>query len=153
MVWILKCIFLVIQKDTKPPLPTSVNAFMSNQLAWFLKGFSTVLAAMAEPGAVDVALVGSVRQGGPATIIIHSFNIVLFPALKQTHCTHWHVILNEWLYPFIAHIINIHGSGVLVALFGCCMAGAMWNAAISVQVLWTPFNHAPGYSVTSFKTT
>ena len=58
---------LVIQKDTKPPLPTSVNAFMSNQLAWFLKGFSAVFAAMAEPGAVDVALVGPVRQGGPAT--------------------------------------------------------------------------------------
>ena len=69
---------------------------MSNQLAWFLKGFSTVLAAMAEPGAVDVALVGPVRQGGPATIIIiHSFYIVLFSALEQTHCAHWHVILNE----------------------------------------------------------
>ena len=35
-----------------------------------------------------------------------------------------HVILNELLYPFIARIINIHGSGVLIALFGCCMAGA-----------------------------
>ena len=31
-----------------------------------------------------------------------------------------HVILNEWLYPFIARIINIHGSGVLVALCGWC---------------------------------
>ena len=38
-----------------------------------------------------------------------------------------HVILNEWLCPFIACIINIHGSGVLVALCGCCMAGATWN--------------------------
>ena len=27
-----------------------------------------------------------------------------------------HVILNEWLDPFIARIINIHGSGVPVAL-------------------------------------
>ena len=36
-----------------------------------------------------------------------------------------HVILNEWLYPFIARIINIHRSGVLIALFGCCVAGAM----------------------------
>ena len=56
-----------------------------------------MLAAMAEPGAVDVALVGPVRQGGPATIviIIHSFYIVLFSALEQTHCAHWHVILNE----------------------------------------------------------
>ena len=54
-------------------------------------------------------------------------------------------------YPFIAHVINIHGSGVLIVLFDCCMAGAMWNAAISVQVLCKPFNRAPVYSVTSFK--
>ena len=86
-------------------------------------------------------------------IIIHSFYIALFSALGQTHCAQWHVILNEWLYPFIACIINIHGSGGLIALFGCCMAGATWNAAISAQVLCTTFNHAPGYSVTSFKAT
>ena len=35
-----------------------------------------------------------------------------------------HVILNEGLYSFIAHIFYIHGSGMLVALFGCCIAGA-----------------------------
>ena len=34
------------------------------------------------------------------------------------------VIMND-LYPFIVCIINIHGSGVLIVLFGCCMAGAM----------------------------
>ena len=28
-------------------------------------------------------------------IIIHSFYIALFSALKQTHCAHLHVILNE----------------------------------------------------------
>ena len=59
--------------------------------------------------------------------IIHSFYIVLFSALEQTHCAHWHVILNEWLYLFIARIINIHGSGVLLTLFGCCMADATRN--------------------------
>ena len=64
-----------------------------------------------------------------------------------------HVIVNEWLDPFMARTINIHGSGVLVALCGCCMAGATWNAAVSAQVLCTPFNHVPGYSVTSFKAT
>ena len=85
--------------------------------------------------------------------IVHSFYIVLFSALEQTHCAHWHVILNEWLQHFIACIINIHGSGVLAALCGCCMAGATWNAAVSAQVPCTPFNHAPGYSVTSFKAT
>ena len=68
-------------------------------------------------------------------VSIHSFYVALFSALEQTHCAYWHVILNEWLYPFIARIINIHGSGVLIALFGCCMAGATWNAAVSAQVL------------------
>ena len=48
-----------------------------------------------------------------------------------------HVILKEWPYPFI----DIHGGGVLTALFGCCMAGAKWNAAISAQVLCAPFSH------------
>ena len=28
-------------------------------------------------------------------IIINSFYIALFSALEQTHCAHWHVILNE----------------------------------------------------------
>ena len=32
---------------------------------------------------------------GIIIIIIHSFYIALFSALKQTHCAHWHVILNE----------------------------------------------------------
>ena len=31
----------------------------------------------------------------PPIIIIHSFYIALFSALEQTHCAHWHVILNE----------------------------------------------------------
>ena len=56
-------------------------------------------------------------------IIIHNFYITLLSALEQTHCAHRHVILNERLYPFIARIININGSGVPVALCGCCMAG------------------------------
>ena len=86
-------------------------------------------------------------------LLFIAFYIALFSALEQTHRAHWHVILNEWLYPFIVRIINIHGSGVLIALFGCCMAGAMWNAAVSAEVLCTPFNHAPGHSVTSFKAT
>ena len=50
-------------------------------------------------------------------IIIHSFYIALFSALKQTHCAHWHMILNECLKLFIVRIINIHGSGVLTAFF------------------------------------
>ena len=65
----------------------------------------------------------SLSNNGFAVVTIHSFYIALFSALEQTHCAHWHVILDEWLYLFIARIINIHGSGVLIALFGC-MAGA-----------------------------
>ena len=35
------------------------------------------------------------ERGGIIIIIIHSFYIALFSALEQTHCAHWHVILNE----------------------------------------------------------
>ena len=31
----------------------------------------------------------------PMIIIIYSFYTELFSALEQTHCAHWHVILNE----------------------------------------------------------
>ena len=55
-----------------------------------------------------------------------------------------HVILIEWLssffffFLFIARNINIHGSGVLVALFGCCMAGATWNCCrLGVSSVYT----------------
>ena len=47
---------------------------------------------------------GGGRQGHKTAyiiIIIHSFYIALFSALKQTHCAHWHVIRNEWLKPFM----------------------------------------------------
>ena len=80
---------------------------------------------------------------GHTNITIHSFYTALFFPLEQTHCAHRHVILNEWLHPFIARIINIHGSGVLVALCECYMAGATWNAAVSAQVLCTPFSYTP----------
>ena len=75
-------------------------------------------------------------------------------------------------YSFIARIFDIHQSGVLTALFGCCFTGLVFQsylalfsnyipawlmprgtAAVSKQVLCTPFNHAPVYRVTSFKAT
>ena len=63
-------------------------------------------------------------QAHSHTIIIHCFYIVLFSALEETHCTHV-VCGSKWVTClFIAHIFNIHQSGVL---FGCCRAGAMWN--------------------------
>ena len=48
---------------------------------------------------------------------------------------------------------NIHQSGVLTVLSGCCMAGAMWNTAVSAHFLCTPYNHALVHSVTSSKAT
>ena len=39
----------------------------------------------------------------------------------QTHCNH---VMWFWLYPFIVHIFNIHGSGVLIATWNCCHFGA-----------------------------
>ena len=83
--------------------------------------------------------------------IIHSFYIALyiFAALEQTaHMSH--VILNEWLCPFLVRIINIHRSGVLVTLLGCCMAGATWNAAVMAQVLCTPFKEVEVKDLFSF---
>ena len=61
--------------------------------------------------------------------IIDRFYIVLFSAHKQTHRAHV-ACDSEWVtasFLHIMHIFNIHRSGVLTALFGCCMAGAMWN--------------------------
>jgi len=47
---------------------------------------------------------------------------------------------STWVTSFIARFLNIHWSGVLTAL-------AWWvlheTAAISAQVLYTPYNHAP----------
>ena len=53
------------------------------------------------------------RKSTHGSVVLHSFYIALFSALEQTHCTHV-ACDSEWVtYPFIACIINIHGSGVL----------------------------------------
>ena len=89
-------------------------------------------------------------------ISYYYYSQLLYSAILCSRADSLHTLAcdSEWLtVSFLARIINIHGSGVLVALCGCCMAGATWNAAVSAQVLCTPFNHAPGYSVTLFKAT
>ena len=57
---------------------------------------------------------------------IDRFYIALFSALEQTHRA-------------LITLFNIHRSGVLVALFGCYMAGATWNrcciGALSVHTI------------------
>ena len=59
-------------------------------------------------------------------------------SLEQTHCARLWFYMSDKL--FIARFLNIHRSGVLTAL--------AWmvpheTAAISAQVLCTPYNHAP----------
>ena len=68
--------------------------------------------------------------------IIHSFYVALFFSLEQTHCAHV-ACDSEWVtvsFFFVARIIHIHGNGVLVALCGCCMAGAtMHQVTVSLH--------------------
>ena len=59
-------------------------------------------------------------------------------SLEQTHCARMWFYMSDQL--FIARFLNIHRSGVLTAL--------AWlvpheTAAVSAQVLCTPYNHAP----------
>ena len=59
-------------------------------------------------------------------------------SLEQTHCARMLFYMSDWLS--IARFLNIHWSGVLTAL--------AWlvpheTAAVSAQVLCTPYNHAP----------
>ena len=59
-------------------------------------------------------------------------------SLEQTHCTRMLFYMSDWLS--IVRFLNIHWSGVLTAL--------AWlvpheTAAVSAQVLCTPYNHAP----------
>ena len=62
--------------------------------------------------------------------IIHRFCTALCSALEQTHYAHL-CCMRFWVsdYPFIVRIFNIHGTwkwctDTVIALFGCCMAGA-----------------------------
>ena len=66
----------------------------------------------------------------------HLYSAIL-RSLEQTHCARLWFYMSYKL--FIAHFLNIHQSGVLTAL--------AWlvpheTAAISAQVLCTPYNHA-----------
>ena len=68
----------------------------------------------------------------------HLYSAIL-RSLEQTHCARLWFYMSDKLF-FIACFLNIHRSGVLTAL--------AWlvpheTAAISAQVLCTPYNHAP----------
>ena len=69
-------------------------------------------------------------------LIDHLYSAIL-RSLEQTHCARLWFYMSDKL--FIARFLNIHRSGVLTAL--------AWlvpheTAAISAQVLCTPYNHA-----------
>ena len=71
------------------------------------------------------------------------FYIALFSTLEQTHCARMWFYMSDYL--FIAHFFNIHWCGVLTAL--------AWlvpheTAAVSAQVLRTPYNHATSWKAT-----
>ena len=63
------------------------------------------------------------------------FYIALFSALDQTPCA----LIHEGL-TFYSAFLNIHRSGVLTAL---AWLVPRETAAVSAQVLCTPYNHAP----------
>ena len=53
--------------------------------------------------------------------------IVLFSASKQSHCTSVACQVTQWVTVAIhCMFLNIHWP-VVTVLFGCCMAGPMWN--------------------------
>ena len=70
---------------------------------------------------------------------------VILRSLEQTHCACMWFYMSDEL--FIARFLNIHQSGVLTAL--------AWlvpheTAAVSAQVLYTPYNHAPCHFMHEF---
>ena len=67
------------------------------------------------------------------------YNEILFSTLKQTHCTRMLFNMIEPLF-FSCFFFNIHRSGVLTAL---AWLVSHETAAVSAQVLCTPYNHAP----------
>ena len=82
-------------------------------------------------------------------IVIKRFCIGLFSTLEQTHCT-LVTFDSQWVTVTFQCVLNICQSGVLTALIGWYMAGAMWNCCC----LGTFFvNHTTMHHVTSCKAT
>ena len=76
------------------------------------------------------------------------FYILLFSALEQTHCA-FAACAFKLGTSFSLCILNIHWSGVLKHCLIVTWLVPHETAAISPQVLCTPYKHAPVYSVTS----
>ena len=61
-----------------------------------------------------------------------------------------HLILNEWLYPFIALLIS---TVVVYWQHYSVVAWLVPHETAAISILFTPYNHAPVYSATSLKPT
>ena len=84
--------------------------------------------------------------------VFHSGNyIALFSASKQTCCA---LVVCNWMNGcrFTQCFLNLGYSDVPTTLFSCYIADAMWNSAILVHILCTPYSHAPVHRVILFKT-
>ena len=75
--------------------------------------------------------------------------IVTFCASEHT-LRSGHIWLNEWLALHSA-FLTAHQSGVLQRCLVVTWLVSPKTAAVPVHVLFTPYNHAPVYSVTLFK--
>ena len=63
--------------------------------------------------------------------------IAIFSALKQTHCT-FVACDSKWVTAAFYSVLNVHWSGVFTALFGCYIAGALWNCChLSICSMYT----------------
>ena len=65
-------------------------------------------------------------------------------SLEQTHCARMWFYMSDWL--FIVRFLNINRSGVPTAL---AWLVSHETAAVSAQILCTPYNHAPSHFMQS----
>ena len=80
--------------------------------------------------------------------------MVLFSTSMQTQCAlvAWHS--SSLTAALHSTLFNAHQNGVLTALFGCYMAGAMRNSCHhGVHSVFTPYNRAQVYTVTLLEAT
>ena len=57
-------------------------------------------------------------------VVVDRFYTALFSALEQAHCAFVACDSESVTLAFYSALLNIHRSGVLIALSGCYMAGA-----------------------------
>ena len=71
-------------------------------------------------------------------VVVDCFYVALFSTLEQTHCAHMWFCMSEWLF-----IARFWISTQVVYFTVLAWQVPHETAAISAQVLCTPYNHAP----------